>query len=140
MVPTVAVDRQLKLQQQQRQRRRCWARSLLPRASEPRRIFSSKLQRHQLALLDGVIQIKEHLRSEVTSVGLVVRAYGSNQARGNEMLDNDMLMNSLFYGDQLQQGVVPAMDRTKMRMLLILSVTSTQYRLKTLTVILPPIR
>lgn len=51
-----------------------------------------------------------------------------------------MLMNSLFYGDQLQQGVVPAMDRTKMRMLLILSVTSTQYRLKTLTVILPPIR
>lgn len=55
-------------------------------------------------------------------------------------LDNDMLMNSLFYGDQLQQGVVPAMDRTKMRMLLILSVTSTQYRLKTLTVILPPIR
>uniref|UniRef100_A0A0E0HE06 Uncharacterized protein n=1 Tax=Oryza nivara TaxID=4536 RepID=A0A0E0HE06_ORYNI len=82
----------------------------------------------------------EHLRSEVTSVGLVVRAYGSNQARGNEMLDNDMLMNSLFYGDQLQQGVVPAMDRTKMRMLLILSVTSTQYRLKTLTVILPPIR
>uniref|UniRef100_A0A0D3G7B3 Uncharacterized protein n=1 Tax=Oryza barthii TaxID=65489 RepID=A0A0D3G7B3_9ORYZ len=88
----------------------------------------------------SVIQVKEHLRSEVTSVGLVVRAYGSNQARGYAMLDNNMLMNSLFYGDQLQQGVVPAMDRTKMRMLLILSVTSTQYRLKTLTVILPPIR
>uniref|UniRef100_A0A0E0L267 Uncharacterized protein n=1 Tax=Oryza punctata TaxID=4537 RepID=A0A0E0L267_ORYPU len=55
-------------------------------------------------------------------------------------LDNGVLMNSLFDGDKLQQGLVPAMDGTKMHMLLMLSVTSTQCRLKALTIILPPMR